>query len=331
MAATDHYKNLGNYNRAADYVVLTGNTARMQEILSGMSEREIRSHLPAFFPLLSFERMQAVHSSPMSTKPQAIAAIDAEGNVFVGGEMVYSIEETGISAVSVSCCDTAVVILLADGTVQIAEDRNSSYSAEDIALWSDVVAIAAGNYHLLALTKDGKVLAVGSNAAGQCNTESITGAVAIAVGDNHSLILLSDGTVIALGRNIMNVCDTQNWTDIVAIAAGSMHSIGLKKDGTVVALGNCDVDGWKDVTAIFSYATTAIALKSDGTLLCTIEGNPSEMVSAVQNVLWVSVGNNNTVVVLYKDGTLAVPGKSIPDASLLAGIPIKTDVFGIAE
>ena len=331
MAATDHYKNLGNYNRAADYVVLTGNTARMQEILSGMSEREIRSHLPAFFPLLSFERMQAVHSSPMSTKPQAIAAIDAEGNVFLGGQMIYSQEDTGIAAVSVSCCDTAVVILLADGTVKIAEGSNSSYSAEDIEDWDDVVAIAAGNFHLLALTKDGKVLATGKNDDGQCNTEAISNAVAIAVGFDHSLILLSDGTVIALGRNIKNICDTQNWTDIVAIAAGFMHSIGLKKDGTVVALGNCDVDDWKGVTAIFSYsyATTAIALKSDGTLLCTIEGNPSEMVSAVQNVLWVSVGNNKTVVVLHKDGTLSSYGQFKPDAGELAGIPLKTDVFGM--
>jgi hypothetical protein len=329
-AATDYYKGIGDYDRAADYVVLTGNTSRMEEVLKGMTDSQIRRHLPTFFPLLSFQQMQAVHSSPMSTKPQAIAAIDAEGNVFLGDQMIYSQEDTGIAAVSVSCCDTAVVILLSDGTVQIAEGSNSSYSAEDIALWSDVVAIAAGNYHLLALTKDGKVLSVGSNAAGQCNTESITGAVAIAVGDNHSLILLSDGSVKALGSNVAGICNTDKWSNIIAIAAGTMHSIGLKADGTVVALGNCDVDGWKDVTAIFSYATTAVALKSDGTLFCSISGKPSEIVSAVSNVLWVGVGKQ-AVVILYKDGTLAVPGKSIPDASLLAGIPIKTDVFGIAE
>lgn len=329
-AATDYYKSINDYDRAADYVVLTGSTTRMQEILGGMTDSQIRRHLPAFFPLLSFERMQAVHSAPMSTKPQAIAAIDAEGNVFLGDVMIYSQEETGIPAISVSCCDTAVVILLSNGTVQIAEGSNSSYSAEDIALWSDVVAIAAGNYHLLALTKDGKVLATGKNDDGQCSTESITDAVAIAVGDNHSLILLSDGSVKALGNNVAGICNTDKWSDIIAIAAGTMHSIGLKADGTVVALGNCDVDGWKDVTAIFSYATTAVALKSDGTLFCSISGKPSETVSAVSNVLWVGVGKQ-AVVILYKDGTLAVPGKSIPDASLLAGIPLKTDVFGIAE
>ncbi|MBQ7324501.1 MAG: hypothetical protein IJW98_02040 [Clostridia bacterium] len=329
-AATDYYKSINDYDRAADYVVLTGSTTRMQEILGGMTDSQIRRHLPAFFPLLSAQQMQAVHSAPMSTKPQAIAAIDAEGNVFLGDVMIYSQEETGIPAISVSCCDTAVVILLSNGTVQIAEGSNSSYSAEDIALWSDVVAIAAGNYHLLALTKDGKVLATGKNDDGQCSTESITDAVAIAVGDNHSLILLSDGSVKALGNNVAGICNTDKWSDIIAIAAGTMHSIGLKADGTVVALGNCDVDGWKDVTAIFSYATTAVALKSDGTLFCSISGKPSETVSAVSNVLWVGVGKQ-AVVILYKDGTLAVPGKSIPDASLLAGIPLKTDVFGIAE
>lgn len=327
-AATDFYKGLGDYNTAANYVVLTGNTSRMQEILQGLTDNQLRHHLPAFFSLLSFEKMQAVHASPMSTKPQAIAVIDSEGNVFLGDQMIYSKEDRGVPAVSVSCCDTAVVVLRSDGTVRIIEGSNSSYSDKDIEKWDDVVAISAGNYHILALTKSGKVLAAGNNANGQCDTANIKNAVAVAAGDNHSLILLSDGTVTALGSNIAGICNTSAWTDIVAVAAGSMHSIGLKKDGTVVALGNCDVDGWSGVTAIFSYATTAVALKNDGTLYCSVSGKPSDIVSAVTDVLWVGVGKQ-AVVILYKDGTLAVPGKSIPDASLLAGIPIKTDVFGI--
>ena len=327
-AATDYYKDLGNYDRAADYVVLTGNTARMQEVLQNLTDSQIRNRLPAFFSLLSVEQMQAVHASPISTMPRDIAVIDVEGNVFLSGEMIYSIEDTGIPAISVSCCDTAVVILLSNGTVQIAEDNNTSYSAEEVEKWTNVVAIAAGNNHLLALTKDGKVLSAGNNDNGQCDTADIKNAVAVAVGDNHSLILLSDGTVTALGKNTANVCDTENWSDIVAIAAGSMHSIGLKKDGTVVALGNCDVDGWTNVVAIFSYARTAVALKADGTLFCDINGKPSEIVSAVQNVLWASAGNGS-VVVLYKDGTLAVYGNTAANTDLLAGIPIKNDLFGI--
>ncbi len=327
-AATDYYKDLGNYDLAADYVVLTGSESRMQEILQKLTDSQLRKHLPAFFPLLSVDRMQAVHASPLSTMPRDIAVIDVEGNVFLGGEMIYSIEDTGIPAISVSCCDTSVVILLSNGSVQIAKDNNTSYSAEDVKKWTNVVAIAAGNNHLLALTKDGKVLSAGNNDNGQCDTADIKNAVAVAVGDYHSLILLSDGTVTALGKNTANVCNTESWSDIVAIAAGTMHSIGLKKDGTVVALGNCDVDGWTNVVSIFSYARTAVALKADGTLFCDIDGKPSEVVSAVQYVLWVSAGNGS-VVVLYKDGTLAVYGNTAANTDLLAGIPIKTDVFGI--
>lgn len=327
-AATDFYKGLGDYNTAADYVVLTGNTTRMQEILQGLTDSQLRRHLPAFFSLLSFEKMQAVHASPMSTKPQTIAVIDSEGNVFLGDQMIYSVEDRGVPAVSVSCCDTAVVVLRSDGTVRIVEGHNSSYSDKDIEDWDDVVAISAGNYHILALTKSGRVLAAGNNNAGQCDTADIKNAVAVAAGDNHSLILLSDGTVTALGSNIAGICNTSAWTDIVAVAAGSMHSIGLKKDGTVVALGNCDVDGWEGVTAIFSYATTAVALKKDGTLYCSVNGKPSGIVSAVQNVLWVSAGNK-AAIVLSKDGSLTVYGSSTADASLLAGIQLKTDVFGI--
>jgi alpha-tubulin suppressor-like RCC1 family protein len=55
---------------------------------------------------------------------------------------------------------------------------------------SNVVAIAAGNNHDLALKSDGTVVAWGSNYAGQTNTPpGLTGVTAIAAGGSHSLAL----------------------------------------------------------------------------------------------------------------------------------------------
>ncbi len=339
-AATDYYKAQGDFDKAAEYVSLTGNTAKMQEILDQLTDTQLRRHLPAFFSLLSFADMQKVSATPLSAQPKAVAAIDPLGNVYLGDKKVYSSEiiiegvdpETEeptydvqyLPAVSVSCCDSAVVILLSDGTLRIVEDTNNSYGQENVEGWTDIVAIAAGNYHLLALTKDGTVLAVGSNLNGQCDTAALRDAVAIAVGDNHSLILHKDGTVTALGNNIAGICNTSGWTDIIAIAAGTLHSIGLKSDGTVVALGNCNVDGWNDVIAIFSNATNAVAMKADGTLLFSASGKPSDTLSEITDALWVGVGKQ-AIVVLHKDGTLDVPGTvnlELPSAW-------QTEVFGI--
>lgn len=79
-------------------------------------------------------------------------------------------------------------------------------------------------------------IAVGGNEYGQCNTSEWTDIVAIAAGNYRTIGLKSDGTVLAIGNNKYGACDTESWTDIVAIAAGS-PTIGLKSDGTVVAVG----------------------------------------------------------------------------------------------
>ena len=55
---------------------------------------------------------------------------------------------------------------------------------------TNVVAIASGGYHSLALKGDGTVVVWGWNALGQCNVPSgLTNVVAIAGGDSHSLAL----------------------------------------------------------------------------------------------------------------------------------------------
>ncbi|MBQ8381641.1 MAG: hypothetical protein IJX47_00370 [Clostridia bacterium] len=351
-SAVDYYISQSNFDKAADYVGMAGNAEKKQAVLNRLTDAQLRRHLPTFFSLLSFEKMQKVHAVSLGSKPTAVAAIDSGGNVYLGDVMIYEsirytpvldpetgepaldpitgepVYETGyVPAVSVSCNDSAVVILLADGTVRIAEGTSNSYSQTDIDGWTDIVAISASYYHLLGLKSDGTVVAVGSNVYGQCDTAALRDAVAISAGDNHSLILHADGTVTALGYNIAGICDTKDWTDIVAISAGSLHSIGLKADGTVVVKGNCNVTGWSDVVAVFSTATNAVALKSDGTLLCSVNNKVSNLLSEVTDAVWVSVGKQ-AVTILHRDGTLSTV---ILSGSTTPKLPAawRAGVFGI--
>lgn len=77
----------------------------------------------------------------------------------------------------------------------------------------DVVAVAAGERHSLALQGDGLVFAWGHNTYGQLGDSTylhraipvavagLRGAIAIAAGEEHSLALRGDGTVVAWGSN----------------------------------------------------------------------------------------------------------------------------------
>lgn len=109
--------------------------------------------------------------------------------------------------------------------------------------------------------------------------------VAVAAGTSHNLALKSDGTVVAWGYNSSGQATVPTGLkDVVAIAAGRIHSVALKKDGTVVAWGEQKTQGpyetytiraagatlvpgdLKDVVAIASGEDYCLAIKYDGTV-----------------------------------------------------------------
>ncbi|MGB9879463.1 MAG: RCC1 domain-containing protein, partial [Anaerolineae bacterium] len=126
---------------------------------------------------------------------------------------------------------------------------------------NDVVGVAAGDYHSLALLADGRVMAWGRNNCGQLGdgttedkltpvqVHGISDAVAVAAGGNHSLALLSDGRVMAWGNNEfgqlgdgttehrLTPVQAQGIANAVAIAAGWGHCLALLSDGSVMAWG----------------------------------------------------------------------------------------------
>src|SRR5829696_3857721 len=79
----------------------------------------------------------------------------------------------------------------------------------------------------------GTPLAWGYNAYGQSDIPSaLTDVVDVAAGTYHSLALKSDGTVVAWGDNRWGQTNVPSGlTDVIAVDAGSYHSLALKSDG----------------------------------------------------------------------------------------------------
>jgi alpha-tubulin suppressor-like RCC1 family protein len=123
---------------------------------------------------------------------------------------------------------------------------------------SNVMAIAGGGAHSLALRSNGTVAAWGWNESGQTNVPAgLSNVVAVAGGSGHSLALRSDGTVEAWGwdggSGQMNV--PTGLSNVVAIAAASFHNLAIKSDGTVVAWGGTTVPA--GLTAVAVVASTS--------------------------------------------------------------------------
>ena len=156
---------------------------------------------------------------------------------------------------------------------------------------SNMVAIAAGGNHSLALKADGSVVGWGYTVEGQSTIpSSANGAVAIAEGNSHCLALKPDGTVVGWGNNYYGqatgvatnssppyyasgivIVSGQKLSNVVAIAAGDSHSLALKADGTVVGWGYSGYAtppaGLNNVVAVAVGGEHSLALKADGSVV----------------------------------------------------------------
>ncbi len=138
---------------------------------------------------------------------------------------------------------------------------------------TDVVALAAGSSHALALRTDGTVVTWGGGGAyGLANVPAdLTDVIAIAAGYNTSLALRADGTVAAWGQ--LNYVPS-TVTNVVALSASpsTPEAIALRADGTVVVWTTEGVRSdtpvaLGDLVEVAASAGVRYALRSDGTLL----------------------------------------------------------------
>ncbi|MCW5550993.1 MAG: immunoglobulin domain-containing protein [Verrucomicrobiae bacterium] len=191
------------------------------------------------------------------------------------------------------------------------------HAAGSVAAWGDnsrlqtavppnltnIVAVAGGSFHSLALDHSGNVRGWGENTFGKATPPAgLSNVVALAAGGDFSLALQRDGTVVAWGNQsaipagLTNVAaisaalgnglaltrngDVISWgsaapspadaTNVLAIAAGSTHSLALKGDGSVIAWGNPDLGkttvppGLTNVIALAAGQFHSLALRGDG-------------------------------------------------------------------
>ena len=102
---------------------------------------------------------------------------------------------------------------------------NSHFSGEAF----DVIAVAAGAWHSLALRSDGTVLAWGDDSDGQCDVPlTLQPALTIAGGGYHSLALQANGSVVAWGADDYGQTNVPaGLSGVIGIAAGNVAQRGV--------------------------------------------------------------------------------------------------------
>ena len=159
-------------------------------------------------------------------------------------------------------------------TMLFAWGDNSSGQCIVPAGLSNVVAVACGTDHTLALREDGTVVAWGSDAQGQIDVPPGLGSVvAIAAGDGASLALRSDGSVVGWGSwgelyPGPSPVTVPRLTNAVAVRCGECCALAVKSDGTGLGWGpspgNAVPAGLSNIVSVAGGFGWGAALTADG-------------------------------------------------------------------
>jgi len=201
---------------------------------------------------------------------------------------------------------------------------------------TNVMALAAGDYHCLALRADGTVVAWGRNNSGQINVPSdLTNAVSIAAGSTHSLALRSDGTVALwgkiMGSGVTNVPPEATNVVALALGPGAQHALVLRADGTVLDWGKFvqTVPTWppsspvnpltnipptvRNIVSVAAGAEHSLALRSDGQVVAWGYNSygQTNVPADATNIVAIAAGWYGNAA-LRADGTILVWGTNGP-------------------
>ena len=183
---------------------------------------------------------------------------------------------------------------------------------------TNVVALAGGSAHSLALRSDGTVAVWGYQDERTDVSLLPTNMVAIASGRGHNLALGDDGTVTAWGDDTYGQADVPTGLNqVVAVAGGAYFSAALRTDGTVVEWGRGDQGQTNvppDLTNIVSIScgsTHVLALRDDGKVFAWgYNGSGQTNVPAdLSNVVAIAAGSILSVA-LKADGTVVQWGST---------------------
>ncbi len=277
-------------------------------------------------PKVSIKENVEVQAVPfwkkLNTKQWTIVgAIGVVVLLIIGSSLLSSNEEEvdpepTAPPVTLNVYEHQQIVVASEYTLYINDDQgvtgvgNNSLSNFDVSEWQSIVALAAGDHHVVGLMQDGSLVASGLNQYGQLNVEEWNNIVSVSAGSNHTVGLGQDGVAICVGDNNEGQCGVQQWTNIKMISASGNATIAQLDDNSFVVAGDTsfNLDELKNKQYIQDFAFSKdyfIALYEDGTVAC-VSDMPCDVVA------WTQIesveANYENVVGLAKNGTVIALG-----------------------
>jgi alpha-tubulin suppressor-like RCC1 family protein len=164
---------------------------------------------------------------------------------------------------------------------------------------TNVIAIAAGHYHNLALKADGTIVAWGRSSNGEYKFASlVTNAIAISAGPFESLAELDDGSVLSLSVSRNYFTSLRNP---LSLSAGWPQDLALTADGRVFSRGTKNPvvpASATNIVAIAAGTNYNLALDANGRVLAWGSGSTTNVPASLTNVTAIAAGSFHGLAVI---------------------------------
>ncbi len=196
---------------------------------------------------------------------------------------------------------------------------------------TNVIQVAAGFFHSVALRADGTVSVWGNSGLGETDLpRDAYGLAAIASGAGHVLGLRTNHTVMAWGDNkYRQAAVPAGLTNVVAVTAGYFHSAALLADGSVVAWGDNSFGqtnvpvALPPIRKISAGMYHTVALARDGSIHCWGANDfgqcdPAAVSDLLDGIVDVAAGGRHSVA-LRRDGIVVTWGDNSSSQGTVPG------------
>lgn len=169
------------------------------------------------------------------------------------------------NAVKVAEGSTYTVILNNDGTVD--SKGLTDTLAEGLAELKDIIDIASGDNHIVAVDIKGRVYAFGDNKYGQCEVDDYRKISKVYATKNGTILLGYNGDLYCRGEFIGSG-QLKNYNGILDLDTSNDNLVLLTKDGTVDYIAKTanflNIYKWRDIVDVACGDNFIAALNSEG-------------------------------------------------------------------
>jgi len=243
------------------------------------------------YPTINFELLKVYYASENLIKDTELLKLAEDMNYLDCGKLIdvlikiietpldySSLNEDLVKEINIEAKKIIKIAAGCEHFVTLTRDGHIStewYDKYEINLHptgGGYVSIACGDYHSVALHRDGSLVTWGHNTHSQLEgSPRRSGYIAIACGKHHSVALRKDGSIASWGGMHRQQRNIPTGKDFTLIACGYYHSVALRKDGSLVTWGGAEIytnhPPPDDYVSIACGSAHFVALRRDGTIV----------------------------------------------------------------